>query len=31
MKTHYYLGWFTEYFPEKLEKFDFTFGDSKIG
>lgn len=20
MKTHYYLGWFTEYFPKKLEK-----------
>lgn len=20
MKIHYYLGWFTEYFPEKLEK-----------
>lgn len=20
MKTHYYLGWFTEFFPEKLEK-----------
>lgn len=20
MKTHYYLGWFNEYFPEKLEK-----------
>ncbi len=20
METHYYLGWFNEYFPEKLEK-----------